>query len=41
MWHIIDYLKDDYKENIINYFKDDYKEDICANTLEMSCFYPT
>jgi len=41
MWYTINYLRDDYKEDIINYLEDDYKEDICANTLEISCPYPT
>jgi hypothetical protein len=40
MWHTINYLGDDYKEDIIDHFKDDYKEDICANTLEISYPYP-
>ena len=39
MWNIINYLKDNYKEDIIDYLEDDYKEDICANTPEISCPY--
>ena len=37
---MIDYLRDDYKEDMIDYFKNDYKENICANTLETSYPYP-
>jgi len=41
MWHIINHLKDDHKEDIINYFKDNYKEDTYVNTPKMSGFYFT
>jgi hypothetical protein len=40
MWYIIDYFRDNYKEDTINYLEDDYKEDICANTPETSYPYP-
>ena len=41
VWYIIDYLKDNHKEDIVNYFKDNYKEDTYTNILEINCPYPT
>ena len=40
MWHTIDHLRDDYKEDIVNHFKNNYKEDTYTNTPKTSYSCP-